>query len=189
MQKLITLNGPAGDFHGVTQKSDLAAGLAFWKIVADEFPGITWRDVAEGRLNGEFLAGKSWLRRLSRGVGNTLNKVGNGAKNVLNFVGEKGGEIVRLVTDEKVASTVMKAGKSYSTGGSSSALSFLKNKFGSTKNPIVEGGARFKAGVNDDVQTASFPSVGMIGGIDGKVVMIGIAGLLALVLITNVGKK
>jgi len=129
--QLTTLQGPArGEIPDVRKLSDFEAGLFFLKMLDDVQPGFTWKDfLSVGNMLGcpgcAFMAGKcgDWdlFCKTQNLVGDVIDVIGDSA----NWLADKGGDLVRLATDEEVFSTVTRALTAYASGGGSEALKLI----------------------------------------------------------------
>jgi len=176
---LISMAGPT-DFD-VSKLSNFEAGIAALMVAAQVYPGLTWGDVA--RLTaGEKMGG--WWTDLKHVAGDVKDGVGDVFKGVGDWVGDKGGEVVRLGTDEKVIDGASRLGTAYATGGGSEgARGFLEqlglssDSSGSIMDFISGLGDSFKGGSGDGVNKSS------ILGMDAKVFPWAVAGVAVLVLV------
>lgn len=178
--QIITMRGPS-DGLVIDQVDDVTLGLLVLDEVAKQYPGITvgqMVDLAASR-QGVAMAGLlDFVGDVAKSVGNVIKApidyIGDKVSDVAGLVGRKGGEVVRLASDEDVAATVSRLATAYATGGTSEAagglgggvLDFLRNLGGSVRSDAT------------GVQTASAG----IGGVPVWVVGAG-AGLLVLSLI------
>ncbi len=129
MTNLVTLSGQPRPFNETLininprELSNTQAGLVFFKIVAEAYPGITWGQWAEMAKNykGNKRLSGAW-ENFKGGVGDIYDGVAGVSKDVISGVGDIGGSTIRLLTDEEVAGTVMRAGSAYATGGGSEGL-------------------------------------------------------------------
>lgn len=106
-------------------KTDFDAGLIFLSTAARVFPGLTWRDLVtwNSRAGRPFMAG--WWTDLKKSVGDIKDGIGDVVSDTVDLFGRKGGDVVRLATDDKVAETVLRAGAAYASGGASEAARAL----------------------------------------------------------------
>lgn len=96
-------------------KSDFDAGLLFLSAASTIMPGLTWDDLA----SPQFMAG--WFTNLKKAVGTVKDATGGVLLDTAKAVGHAGGQMVRLVTDPKVSSGIIRAGTAIATGGASEA--------------------------------------------------------------------
>ncbi len=191
MQKLITLNGESKVnsskemFSNWQQLDRTAAGLVFWKMVAEMFPGVKWKDIFPQNPKG--LSGWNLWRKAK----NVVGEVGSGIKDVatstgdvIAVVGDKlgdwGGDTVRLAAEEEVQEAVSRGAAAYFSGGASESANAVADMFGSKKNPISEAGKVVNSG--------GFNKAGFdlgFGDIDPKWMAIGAASLIGVVLLTQ----
>ncbi len=175
MHKLVTLNGKPT--NGILKNpSNRAAGLVFWKSVADEFPGITWGDIANGALNNATLNG-NWLtrsiRRTKNAVGGTIMDVGRATGKIIDYAGKKSGSALRLAENVGVLDTIKGM-----ISPSSGVVDSVKSMFGGGENPIDQAGKEINA-------AAAGGSMGMM---DPKILLLGFGGVASVILLMNLKK-
>ena len=137
---LVTLSGQPGraipsalSNANPRELSNIDAGFVFWKLVADLYPGITWRQAfelgKEKKLSG-------WWTDLKNGVGDIYDGTKTVIGDIFEGTGDVGGSTVRLLADEEVSGTIARGAAAYYTGGTSEGimgiLSGFMNKSGET---------------------------------------------------------
>jgi hypothetical protein len=169
-------NGHGAVFMDPRGKSDFDAGLMAMAAIARMMPGITWGDLMRMGQNPQAMAG--WWTNLKKAVGDVKDGIGDVLSDTIGLIGRKGGQVVRLASDEKVASTISRAGAAYSSGGLSEALASLTGG----QADVVEGaGASYKrafGGIN-------WSNPWVIGGS----VAVGSITVLSLISFLSGGKK
>jgi len=189
--KLITMAGP--DSISLSDVNDFEAGLIFLSNVARLYPGIKFRDL-QGLATGQDISTMGWsltggLTALGNGfvstVGNIKDGVGDVLKDTASFIGDSTGSAVRLVSDEKVADTIARAGTAYATGGGSEGARGFFEQLGL-------GGKDGKAGALDGFMNF-ISGLGVTGKAKEKATegpnylpwLLGGVGVLAVVLIAK----
>ena len=179
-QRLITLNGDSTDaprFTNIQNKSDIAAGLIFWKQILESDPDLTWGDVLAGNYPGLSGFFSDLWRKSKNVVGDVYSGFGKIISDTGDKIGDWGGSAIRLWSDKSVQDAIYRATNAFSTGGASEMGKSVLEMFGSkTKNPISEAGKQYK---NMLAQAPYF------GGIDPKIVMGSAAGLIIVVLLMS----
>lgn len=187
MNKLITMNGLAGaskPFSDIRKKSDTAAGLVFFSVLTDMYPGLTWQELfAPAGMQGAFWRKiKNATSDIVRGTGglvaDTVRSTGNIIGSVVDKIGKKGGETVRLVAEPEVQSAITRGVSAYATGGQSEALYALSDQFKTKpgKDPVTQAGAAYKT---------ELARADMFGGINPAWVMGGAGALILVVLLAG----
>lgn len=154
---LISMAGPT-DFD-VSKMSNFEAGIAALTVASSVYPGLTWGRLADLVTGREKMGG--WWTDLKHVAGDIKDGVGDVLKDTGDWVGDKGGEIIRLGTDEKVIDGASRLGTAYATGGGSEgARSVLQSLglSGESSDNIMDFlgslGSVFKGKVGDDVNQA-----------------------------------
>jgi hypothetical protein len=120
---LITMAG--SDFNlNLGEISDAEAGFVFLALAAQQFPGITMRQllgfaprpVAMGSMGGPC---KGFWDCVGSAVSDTADLVGRKVSDAAGLVGRTGGQVVRLATDEQVVDAATRAGAAYAASGAS----------------------------------------------------------------------
>ncbi len=151
--QLVTLSGaqPAIKSQVINinprELSNFDAGLVFWSLVAELWPGITWGEVAqiaqEQKMKKQKMSG--WWTSAKNAVGDIYD----GTKTIIGDIFEGGGDVagsaVRLITDEEVISGVSRGATAYATGGSSEGLMGILSSLGQAGvNMFTGAGEQYK---------------------------------------------
>lgn len=145
--------------------SNFDAGLMFFKLVADLYPGIRFSEALQLHQSPQ-MAG--WWTDLKKGAGDLYGGVKTVIGDTVEGIGDVGGSTVRLAADPQVANTVSRAGMAYASGGSSEGLMAVFQSLGQQGVDLFNtAGEKYK-------QTG-MPGWTMWAGI-------GLAGVLILVL-------
>lgn len=173
MTNLLTLSGKA-DVSGrdiltkidPMQLDDVSAAMWGLKMLVRMNPDVTWGDL----LADNFKLGAKWYERIG-------SMIGNGLSDAVNLIGKKGGETVRLVTDEKVQDTIGRAGAAYFTAGGSEGAAAI---FGSLFNTSDQNGKILASGMGQNIKAG-------MGGIPVQFIWVG-GGILAVVLLLTLSR-
>jgi hypothetical protein len=158
-------------------KSDFDAGLLFLSALSRLHPDLNWSDLA----NPQFM-GRTWLERqlstIGDVTGSTVKGVGNVLADTSNFIASKGGDIVRLATDPKVAGTLAAGVSAYVTGGLSAVGGSIMDYFKQT-GVMTEGGTQVVTAAGASAKknlSINWTSPWILGG--GAVAGLGLAYLI-----------
>ncbi len=201
MQRLVTLTGPVEDeyidlvqslnqFKGL---SDIEAGLITLDAIGEYFPELTWNDFRpenwpltkklihqeyeESKLSGcagcSNMSGCSYYNALSyiECGKNLASDVRDVVVDTIDYIGDKGGDIIRLATDEGVLDGLMRLGQAYFSGGESELLDGVLGGVGEGAKGAVD-----KAGAGGS----------LLQGIDNKYLIyggLGLSGFLMLIML------
>lgn len=162
--------------------SDQDAGAMLIQTIGERFPLLTWNDFSKENfpLTRQLMFEEMEKDGIALGAKcKGLECLGSWASDSVDMIGRHGGDLIRLLTDEEVAGTLLEAGTAYFTGGQSLALDgVMKGIGGDGKEKVVQ------------IQQAGFIS-GMSPG-DKKTLIYagaGFAGLITLVMVVSLVKK
>jgi len=170
------MSGPT-DFD-VSSLSNFEAGIAALTLASQVYPGLTWGDLSN-MLAGERMAG--WWTDLKGVAGDIKDGVGDVLKSTGDFIGDKGGDIIRLGTDEKVIDGASRLGTAYVTGGGSEGARGVLESIGlsgTSSDNIMDFLSSLGGIFKEKTGTQS-----SVFGVDPKVLPWAIAGMAVLVLI------
>lgn len=153
------------------QLSNRDAGIWALALVAAENPGITFKQLLEHgrRRKGKTMGG--WWTDFKSGIGDVKDGIGDIFSDTVDMIGRKGGETIRLATDEQVVDGVSRYGMAYATGGGSELLTGL---LGPSGVGFIE-----QLGIN---------TKGSTGGIKNEYLILGGGAVLLVVLIMMISK-
>lgn len=215
MTTLFTLKGPVipADITDDQQfieyfmgMSPLQAGKIVIDAFAEKFPELTWNDFlpenfnhtravmfeeilsGEVQLNGTEMSGEceGFWGCTKAFFGDVKNTGSDIIVDSTNFIADKGGDLIRLATDEEVVDGASRIGSAYATSGGSEGLrGFFESLGASSQNFLGK-----VTGTPTNVQTNEVnKKSNMIWGISIAVGGLALAGIVIAVIVKSGGKK
>jgi len=157
--------------------SDEEAGIYTLYWLDKLYPGITWGDILNATGN---LKLSGWLGDKLKDVGSFI---GTGVSDWGDKVGEWGGDAIRLITDKEVREGVSQYAAAYGTGGASEGITGFLKSLGNSVSPDQASQLLSLIGAQTKIQAAAGPQ--LIQGVDNKVLLIGGALLLVLLIVAR----
>jgi len=148
------MSGP-GDV-AIDKMSNFEAGLAFLGVLNQLYPGIRFnqlRELAAGRevetMGGFSLNPMDAFRSIKKVVGDIKDGAGDILKDTFDAVADKGGDAVRLATDEKVVNGATQLYSNYLTGGLNpdELMNFVTNLGAQTKAKAAAASGALPGGI------------------------------------------
>ena len=180
MQKLLSLSGPQQGgmtFERFLELDDLDAGIAFLTKIGQIDPTLTFGDLMAVPQRLKMGKKCDWWNVVCKSgnlISDVSDKTGDIIGGTLDYVGKKGGEVIRLATDEQVLDGASRIAAAYYTQGGTEAARgiFGSEKGGSMDSILTSLFSLFGAGAKQ--QTANQAGMDMAGfGASKTMVIVG----------------